>query len=633
MARKSNLKRQSAQARAETNPTSPQAESVASPTRKSPNQSNQSWSSGVFLPAMLSGLGLWAASPPLSWGWLAWLAPVGWLLICRRELPVGGRGYFALWISGCVFWLLVLHGIRLAYWPLIFGWLALSLYLAIYIPIFVAVTRVMVWRWKCSLVLAAPCTWLGLELIRSYMLTGYSANTLAHSQAHYPLVIQIVDQLGGGGLSFVMLTVTAALLPWIERLLDRIKDRTAVNSIGSQALTVGTVWALSLMSGTLGYGWWRLDEAERTLANSEPLMRVLLVQENTPSIFDNWSPERNQQAWDAYLELTRQGAIAHGPVELVIWPESTFTANEPWAEQQLGSDLPVEMQREQVDRERLMDWIHELELALRTKANLILDAVRGESAEPAATGNATGREVSSDGSGETTDLSARDDRVALRRPYLLVGCDVLVFRTEKVERLNSALFIDPQGKLVDRYGKMHLVMFGEYIPLGPLLQWLRDLVGLAGMDAGKEVKSFAVGDVRVAPNICFESMMPRVVNGQVRELVSRDESPDVLVNITNDSWFRGSTMLDHHLACSILCAVENRRPMLVAANTGLSAHIDGCGRVQQCSQRLAAQTLLAEPQADGRWGLVQFAGCPLSWICAVMTFAAACAGWFLRKAT
>ncbi|MEZ6080013.1 MAG: hypothetical protein R3C56_31355 [Pirellulaceae bacterium] len=75
---------------------------------------------------------------------------------------------------------------------------------------------------------------------------------------------------------------------------------------------------------------------------------------------------------------------------------------------------------------------------------------------------------------------------------------------------------------------------------------------LGWADAGREVKSFSVGKVRVAPNICFESMMPRVINSQCT-LVAQGQSPDVLINITNDSWFRGSTMLDHHLASSQLC--------------------------------------------------------------------------------
>ncbi len=147
---------------------------------------------------------------------------------------------------------------------------------------------------------------------------------------------------------------------------------------------------------------------------------------------------------------------------------------------------------------------------------MILAAARGATAGPTALRSDIGQELPSDANVQPPSSLGNAYAVNVGQTHLLVGCDVLVYRTEKVERFNSALFINSQGKLLDRYGKMHLVMFGEYIPLGPLLQWLRDLVGLPGMDAGKDVKSFAIGDVRVAPNICFESMMPRVINSQVR---------------------------------------------------------------------------------------------------------------------
>ena len=566
----------------------------------------------VLLPALASAGLLWAAAPPLAWGWLAWLAPLGWLSCCYRPTaPAAGKpatvkpsdttpaaanpasdnrlgsgGYLALWLSGCVYWLLILHGIRLAYWPLIFGWLALSLYLAVYIPLFAAVTRVMVGRWRWPLVLAAPTSWLGLECLRSYLLTGYAANTLAHTQVRYVWVIQVADQLGGGGISFIMMTVAAAV--WLALASRRL----------SRSVIASGLWAAALVAGMLAYGGWRLDQTDRHLATRPPLFRGLLVQENTPSIFDNYSPERSQQAWEAYLETTRRGAAEHGPVDVVVWPESTFTANEPWVEQDVQQGLPEELRAAQVDSDQLAGWVNEMQAALRYKARLVASAVR-EAAAP------------SPANGEPQDW-----------PYLLVGCDVLVYRSENIERFNSALFIDPQGQLLERYGKMHLVMFGEYIPLGPVLQWLRDRVGLAGLDAGSDAASFTLDNVRLAPNICFESMMPRLISHQLRQLAARGEAPDVLVNITNDSWFRGSSVLDHHLACSILCAVENRRPLLVAANTGLSAHIEGSGRLLAVSPRLQPAAILAEPRRDSRWGLVQAAGYPLAWACGLATLLA-----------
>lgn len=618
---------------------SPEKTSPAAATIK---QTDQGWARGVLLPALASAILLWAASPPLAWGLLAWIAPLGWLWICARQTPVGGRGYVALWLSGCLFWLLVLHGIRLAYWPLTFGWLAMSLYLAVYTPAFVVATRTMYWSWKWPLVIAAPVAWLGLELIRSYLLTGYAANSLAHTQVHFPSVIQLSDQLGSGGVGFVMMTVSAALttalLMWHDAprrhsppspqlstpQTSQPKSQPNRRKANDWNLVWGPVWAGTLLACTLGYGWWRLYQADRMQADQAPLLRVLLLQENTPSIFDNYSSERNQQSWDAYLELARQAAVEHvdqPPLDLVVWPESTFTANEPWVEADIANGLPPELQSEQVDEGRLLNFRDQMAQALRFKAQLVLAAIR----HPARARLAPHTHTTADDSDEATKDSepvgvARTD--SLKRPYLLVGNDVMVYNSERLRRYNSALWIGPDALLLDRYSKMHLVMFGEYIPLGPLLQWLRDMVGLAGMDAGEEAKSFPIDDVRVSPSICFESMMPRVINRQIRSLKARGETPDVLINITNDSWFRGSSMLDHHLACSLLCAVENRRPLLVAANTGLSASIDSSGRVLQVSERLQAEAIVAEPKADGRWGLTQAVGYPLSWLCALLTVVA-----------
>ncbi len=87
-------------------------------------------------------------------------------------------------------------------------------------------------------------------------------------------------------------------------------------------------------------------------------------------------------------------------------------------------------------------------------------------------------------------------------------------------------------------------------------------------------------NVSIAPSICFENMLPQIIGGHVRALLQQKKSPDLLSgNVTNDGWFRGSSILDIHLANAIMTAVENRRPMLVAANTGVF-RMDRRGRPQ-----------------------------------------------------
>jgi len=82
-------------------------------------------------------------------------------------------------------------------------------------------------------------------------------------------------------------------------------------------------------------------------------------------------------------------------------------------------------------------------------------------------------------------------------------------------------------------------------------------------------------------------VLARVIRRQVVELRERGEEPDVLVNLTNDSWFRGSSELDLHLACGVFRAVELRKPLLIAANTGFSAQINEQGEIVDQGPRRA----------------------------------------------
>src|SRR5205085_810973 len=152
-----------------------------------------------------------------------------------------------------------------------------------------------------------------------------------------------------------------------------------------------------------------------------------------------------------------------------------------------------------------------------------------------------------------------------------------------------------------RYDKVHPVMFGEYVPLAEYFPWLYQLSPLpGGLDAGSEARSMQVAGVRVSPSICFESTVPHLIAGQVRKLTAQDAQPDLLINLTNDGWFWGSSELDMHLACGVLRAIECRKPFLVAANTGFSAWIDSDGRIIEQGARRATGYIIAKPELDDR---------------------------------
>ena len=196
----------------------------------------------------------------------------------------------------------------------------------------------------------------------------------------------------------------------------------------------------------------------------------------------------------------------------------------------------------------------------------------------------------------------RDGQFQQANIHMIVGTGTVTGGRGGMQDYNSALLINPRGEILDRYYKMHPVMFGEYVPFGRAIPWLYRLTPLSqGLTAGTTPRAFEVGEFRLSPSICFESTVPHLIRGQVVQLARQGTPPDLLVNVTDDGWFWGSSILDLQLACAAFRAVELRRPFLVAANTGLSAQIDGNGIILQRGPRRAKQILVADVRVDRRW--------------------------------
>ncbi len=140
-----------------------------------------------------------------------------------------------------------------------------------------------------------------------------------------------------------------------------------------------------------------------------------------------------------------------------------------------------------------------------------------------------------------------------------------------------------------------------------------------------------LGDVRYAPNICYETVIPHLIRRQVLALRAKGEEPDVLVNLTNDGWFRGSSELDMHLACGVMRAVEMRKPLVIAANTGFSASIDSDGRIEQKAERMKPEVIIADVQLDSRHSFYLEHGDWFSGLCLACCGGLAVVGFWTRK--
>jgi len=214
---------------------------------------------------------------------------------------------------------------------------------------------------------------------------------------------------------------------------------------------------------------------------------------------------------------------------------------------------------------------------------------------------------------------------------LILGVDRQHFGSDAVRHFNSAVLVSRSGELLGTYDKMHLVLFGEYVPFAQRFRWLQRLTPLPiSLTAGAGPAAFDIGPLRVAPNICYEDVLPHVIRRQVNELARAGREPDVLINLTNDGWFWGSSELDMHLVCGVFRAVECRKPLLIAANTGFSAWIDADGQILRQGKRRASDTILACVRVDRRGSLYLKHGDLPAGICLAACAVFACVGCGVR---
>jgi len=151
-----------------------------------------------------------------------------------------------------------------------------------------------------------------------------------------------------------------------------------------------------------------------------------------------------------------------------------------------------------------------------------------------------------------------------------------VAETPQGQPLNSAVILSPDGRLVDRYDKIYLVPFGEFIP--PLFGWVNHISRAAAEEAGDFVPGHRIvvapaGEDKVGTFICYESAFPHLVRQFVKQ------GANVLVNISNDGYFGHSNARQQHLLLVRMRAAENRRWILRDTNDGITAVVDPAGRV------------------------------------------------------
>ena len=156
---------------------------------------------------------------------------------------------------------------------------------------------------------------------------------------------------------------------------------------------------------------------------------------------------------------------------------------------------------------------------------------------------------------------------------------------------NSAFLTDWNGKILGKYNKIKLLLFGEYLPFSNLVPWIKNISPASGdFTPGSDLNIMNIPDkgIKIGPLICYEDIIPSF---------SRDfalKGANILINLTNDAWFGKSRAPYEHLLVSIPRAVETRRYLIRSTNTGVSAVISPIGEVTNETGIFRKEVFVAE---------------------------------------
>jgi apolipoprotein N-acyltransferase len=208
--------------------------------------------------------------------------------------------------------------------------------------------------------------------------------------------------------------------------------------------------------------------------------------------------------------------------------------------------------------------------------------------------------------------------------FLLFGSPSYKVERGKVVNYNSAYLVAPSGDLAGRYDKIHLVPFGEYVPLGEILSLGSLGEGIGDFKSGKEVINLSLPQGRFGVLICFEIIFPDLCRQFVRK------GANFLVTITNDAWFGRTSAPYQHFSIATFRAVENRVFVARAANTGISGFIDPKGRILKEGGIFTEEAFSRVIHLSTQKTFYTLNGDVFAWVCSAVTLLLiSCA--FLRK--
>jgi apolipoprotein N-acyltransferase len=491
----------------------------------------------VFLPALLSAPLLWASFFPLDLGPLAFVALVPWLMLTRINGVNPRRLYFATFVGALAFWLPALQWIRVASPPMYASWVVIAVYCALLSTLAMLILRRLDAFLGLPLAFTVPVVFVALDYFRAHFPTGFPFlkplglfqhfgfgwYTLGYTQHATTPLLQLADLGGVYLVTFLVCAFNGAAAEWFSRtpMVRQWLRLPEDHRIGFYREMLASAAVATALMAAVAYGTTRLQHGD-----FEKGPRVTAIQGD---FTQDLKMNNEELLFQTYLKLCDSAAKR---ADLVVWPETCCPFK--WFSLAPGTDPKT------VDIGYL-NWMQKRE-------------------------------------GEFRQLASQGWKT-----NVLVGLGSIEWDRGKEWLANSAALFDDQGRCVEKYDKMHLVPFGEYVPFD--WEWLQAFTPYSGKYScrpGSRLTRFPfmVGDRRFTFGclICYEDSDPDLARQYVDK--SAGEPVDFLVNISNDGWFRCTEEHEQHLAICRFRAVEARRSVVRAVNLGISAVIDPDGRIE-----------------------------------------------------
>ncbi len=537
-----------------------------------------------LIAAALSGLMLVACFPRLHWRGLVWVAcfPLLAALAVEKRLKHAFLlGYVcgAFFFAGSCYWFVTVMEFYGHLAPVL-AVVVLILFVIIDSIFFGGFGLAMGWAarrspgWALAL---SPFLWMAMELARTYLVTGFPWNLLGYA-VQAPGVRQIASVTGVYGLSFLAVA-TSALLAWVW--------------ISPRRARAGLV--LASWIGLLLIAQWRLAPPP-AVAGKE---LAILVQPNVP--LDG--PELD--AWTPWRDATKLRELVQFSVAELAIQDSRFKIQNPATpgaiqdSRSKNQNPAIENRKSKIEIPAAVPAIQNPKSEIQNSEHPPL-LIWAENPAPFFF---------------TRDPIFHNAMVDMARQAhaIVIGNTIIPVDAKGESITNSAFTLDPDGREVSRYDKIHLVPFGEYVPgwaLPGLVHKITDEVGNFVPGSSYSVAQSPGGGIGVF--ICYEAIIPQLA----RKLVAGGAG--VLVNISNDAWYGESAAAYQHLEMARLRAIENHRYLLRATNNGLTTLIDPYGRVLKEIPRYQQLAMPAYFNFETRQTFYTAHGDAFAWLCTAL---------------